>query len=108
MRCYDWLHENLFVFFKACGLPGPEEGFYSGIIASQGDKVCCDLEVYKDLGIHPYHVTAIHMLAVATYRSELYRQEDGSFVHMEDWVAKNYKRFEKHLPLVYETPKVAK
>lgn len=95
-QVYDYLYDNLNVFFKRIGLD--TEVYNNGLIVAHGDKC----EMYKDIwaehGISMEHGSALYLLTFCHPFSKEVRQTENGWVHPYQWVIDNYNRFKKFLP----------
>jgi hypothetical protein len=99
MNHYDWLEENLPVFFEKVGLEKYSE-FIPGILTADGDKCYGYKTAWEKNGIHFYHGVAIYLISkFAPFNSEV-RQTENGWVDPCSWVIENKERFLPLLPAI--------
>ena len=92
---YDWLAENLQVFFSALNVP---EYSRHGFEVAHGDKCYQYREEWKKVGIPFEHGVAIYFLTYISPWDMEVRETANGWVAPVKWVIDNYPRFERFLP----------
>jgi len=95
MNHYEWLEENLPIFFKNIGVKFPS---VTGLITAHGDKVYSYKRIWEENNIHFYHGTALYLLGHLQPYSKEVRETQNGWVAPVEWVINNYDRFKEFLP----------